>query len=93
MCNLGTFSAVFGDDSAFSSPSFVRVIPAGVKAVSAGGYHSMVLKLDESVWATGSNKYGQFGNIEQTVLQTFVKIAQIGTKIDMVPTTTTPGGD
>ena len=35
---------------------------AGVKAMSAGDYHTMVLKQDDSLWATGDNAYGQLGD-------------------------------
>ena len=35
---------------------------AGATAISAGGRHSLVLKQDFSVWATGDNGYGQLGN-------------------------------
>lgn len=33
-----------------------------VKAVAAGSYHTIILKNDGTLWATGSNSYGQFGN-------------------------------
>ena len=42
--------------------NFVRVWPGEAKAVAAGGSHSMVLKKDGSVWCTGGNAYGQFGD-------------------------------
>ncbi|WP_373331530.1 RCC1 domain-containing protein [Salmonirosea aquatica] len=34
----------------------------GVRAVAAGGYHSLFLKEDGTVWATGFNGYGQLGD-------------------------------
>ncbi|WP_052295815.1 fimbrillin family protein [Parasphaerochaeta coccoides] len=34
----------------------------GVKAVSAGGDHTMILKKDGTLWATGQNTYGQLGD-------------------------------
>ena len=34
----------------------------GAKAIAAGSRHSMVLKEDGSVWATGYNRYGQLGD-------------------------------
>ncbi len=33
-----------------------------VKQVSAGGEHSMILKSDDTLWAVGSNQFGQLGN-------------------------------
>ena len=33
-----------------------------IKQVSAGGYHTMILKTDGSLWACGNNKYGQLGD-------------------------------
>jgi len=35
---------------------------SGVTAVAGGWYHSMALKSDGTVWAWGSNSYGQLGN-------------------------------
>ncbi|AEC01473.1 fimbrillin family protein [Parasphaerochaeta coccoides] len=34
----------------------------GVKEVSAGGSHTMILKKDGTLWATGDNQYGQLGD-------------------------------
>jgi alpha-tubulin suppressor-like RCC1 family protein len=36
-------------------------VMSGVKAVAAGALHSLVLKTDGSLWAFGSNAYGQLG--------------------------------
>ena len=41
------------------SPS---VVHAGATAISAGGFHSMVLKTDGAVCVTGNNDDGQFGD-------------------------------
>ena len=38
------------------------VVHAGAQAIAAGGRHSMVLKTDGTVWATGGNYWGQFGD-------------------------------
>ena len=35
---------------------------AGAKAIAAGRRHSMVLKEDGTVWVTGYNREGQFGD-------------------------------
>ena len=53
-----------GDGSTVDRSTFVRTTMSGVSAlgVTAGGDHSMVLKQDGSVWATGWNQYGQLGD-------------------------------
>ena len=40
----------------------LTLIARDIKAIAAGDHHSMVLKTYGSVWATGSNLYGQFGD-------------------------------
>ena len=45
-----------------SRSNFVQVMSSGAKAVAAGASHSIVLKQDSSVWATGWNMYGQLGD-------------------------------
>ena len=49
----------------------------GAKAVAAGGFHSMILKNDGSIWATGSNQYGQFGDGTTTSRKAFVRLAPV----------------
>ena len=39
------------------------------------GIHSMVLKTDRTVWATGWNKYGQLGDGTTTDKNTFVNVS------------------
>ncbi len=41
------------------------VVESGVKAISAGGNHSLYLSLDGTVYAWGDNKYGQLGDGSQ----------------------------
>ena len=41
---------------------FVQVMGRGAEAVAAGGYHSIVLKQDGTVWSAGWNKHGQLGD-------------------------------
>ena len=38
------------------------MLSTGAKAIAAGGFHSMVLKKDGTVWAMGDNEYGQLGD-------------------------------
>ncbi|AEC01293.1 fimbrillin family protein [Parasphaerochaeta coccoides] len=42
-------------------------VKVGVKSVSAGGYLTMILKTDGTLWATGLNSYGQLG-VGETLL-------------------------
>ena len=61
----------------------LSVVHAGAKAISASFEHSMVLKADGTVWATGLNKYGELGDGTTTERLTFVKVmssGQCGTK-------------
>ncbi len=57
------------------NPVQVNEIPIGggapqpmtnVAQVSSGGTHSMILKKDDSLWAVGSNRFGQLGNNSAT---------------------------
>ena len=48
--------------SPFHKVEFDGVVSNGVKAIAAGEYFSLALKRDGSVWATGSNTYGQLGD-------------------------------
>ena len=43
----------------------VQIFASGVASASAGGDHSLILKTDGSLWATGYNKNGQVGNRQQ----------------------------
>ena len=47
----------------------------GAQAIAAGGLHSMVLKTDGTVWATGRNGYGQLGDDEEIDKETFVEVS------------------
>ena len=78
-----------GDGSKTDRHSFVKVVPSGVKAVAAAGgstpamgthygEHSMLLKKDGSVWATGDNKYGRLGDGTTTQRLSFVKVVPRG---------------
>ena len=72
------------------SPSLVH---ADATAIVAGSYHSMVLKQDGTVWATGRNHFawlmggetaGQLGDGTTTSKQTFVKVVSSGQCVTMV---------
>jgi alpha-tubulin suppressor-like RCC1 family protein len=56
----------FGDGttSAHLSPIEIKIngISGGVSSVSVGGGHTMILKSDGTLWATGYNYYGQLGD-------------------------------
>ena len=45
-----------------SSSAPVRAANDSFVAVSAGGFHSMAIKSDGSLWIWGNNRYGQIGN-------------------------------
>ena len=53
---------------------YLSVVHAGVQAIAGGGMHSMVLKTDGTVWATGRNEYGQLGDGTTSNKHNFVKI-------------------
>ena len=52
----------------------VKVISDGARAIALGGYHSMMVNHDGSIWATGSNKDGQFGDGTTKSERTFVRL-------------------
>ena len=54
--------------------TFVQVISSGVQGVAAGGWHSMIIKHDGSLWATGANIYGQLGDGSTIDRSTYVRV-------------------
>lgn len=56
------------------------VVHAGVKAIAAGSFHSMVIKTDGSVWAAGNNEKGQLGDGDGSKIHrpSFVKVVSPG---------------
>ena len=54
---------------------FVKVMSDSAADVAAGGYHSMVLKQDGSVWTTGWNEYGQLGDGSTAGKLNYVQVA------------------
>ena len=45
-----------------------------VKAASTGGFHSLLIKDDGTVWATGYNYYGQLGTKDRKDRNTWTLI-------------------
>ena len=58
----------------------VRTVAAPTADVSAGSDHSMVLKQDGSVWATGWNEYGQLGDGSTIDRINYRQVVSSGTK-------------
>ena len=50
------------------------VVHAGAQAIAAGWGHSMVLKTDGTVWATGYNGDGRLGDGTTSDKRSFVKV-------------------
>ena len=50
---------------------------AGEKTVVVGFGHNMVIKQDNSVWATGWNLYGQFGYGSINSASTFIRVVTL----------------
>lgn len=46
----------------------------GVQNVSTGLFHTLILKTDNTLWATGSNNGGQFGNGTNTDRNSAVQV-------------------
>ena len=73
-------SGQLGDGSFKAEPTrgFVKVISGGAVAAAACWYHSLVLKNDGSVWATGSNEFGQLGVGTKSNQMSYVKVVSSG---------------
>ena len=54
---------------------------AGEKTVVVGFGHNMVIKQDNSVWATGWNLYGQFGDGSINSASTFIRVAKLSDRM------------
>ena len=69
ICNQGNSLKLWGDNSfgvlglGDENPSFNIAAPniQNVAAVATGIYHTIILKADGTVWAWGSNEFGQLG--------------------------------
>ena len=51
-----------GDRTSRTTATLVSGLPADVRTMAAGAHHSLAITVDGSVWAWGSNAYGQLGN-------------------------------
>ena len=60
--------------------SQIQVVSSGVKAIAGGSRHSMMLKQDGSVWATGYNSYGQLGDGTTTNSAIFMPVITDGVR-------------
>ena len=50
------------------------MLAGDVEAIAAGISHSLLLKTDETVWATGKNDFGQLGDGANDDINTFVQV-------------------
>ena len=57
---------------------YAQVIVNGARVVAAGSLHSVMLKQDGSVWATGYNLYGQLGDGSTTDSNVFKQVISHG---------------
>ena len=58
--------------------TFVQVLSAGARAVTAGALYSLILKQDGTVWAAGDNRSGQLGDGTKTKRPSFVQVVSGG---------------
>lgn len=70
-----------GNGSSFSDPSYVpeMIMPSGCAKVACGGFHTLAIKTDGSLWGWGRNDIGQLGD---GTLTSQVWPVQIGTATD-----------
>lgn len=52
----------FGAWPTYGTNHIEQIVPSGVNGISAGGYHSLFIKSDGSLWAMGANGYGELGD-------------------------------
>jgi alpha-tubulin suppressor-like RCC1 family protein len=73
----------------FTKPEFVDLGFIDISAAGIGGFHSLALKADGSVWATGSNQYGQLGLGTLSTSSTWIPVVnETATKLfDLTPDT------
>jgi alpha-tubulin suppressor-like RCC1 family protein len=66
-----------------STPVNVSGLFTGVVEVEGGGYHSLALKSDGTVWAWGDNLYGQLGDGTNAERKTPVKVSGLTDVVDV----------
>ena len=52
-----------------------QIVASGVTAIAGGGFHSLLLKSDDSLWAMGDNEYGQLGDGTYNIINLPERIA------------------
>lgn len=70
------FNGQLGLGDGADRDSFTEVSGAGsdIAAVAAGNYHTVILKNDGSVWAAGSNYWGQIGFADNADRSNFARV-------------------
>jgi alpha-tubulin suppressor-like RCC1 family protein len=71
----GTGAAAQGATEDRDSFTEVRAAGSDISAVAAGNYHTVILKNDGSVWAAGSNYWGQLGFTDNADRNTFTRLS------------------
>ena len=63
-----------GNGDSFASSFSVVIANPAARGVAAGQYHNMVLNIDGSVWALGSNTFSQLGDGSTATANGFMKV-------------------
>jgi alpha-tubulin suppressor-like RCC1 family protein len=58
----GLGDGIFNTNTPFGTNQPQQIVPGGVTVMSAGGFHSLFVKNDGSLWGMGSDQYGQLGD-------------------------------
>ena len=66
------------DGSKVDRKSFTQVMSSNVVNITAGGYHTMLLKQDGTVWTTGWNERCQLGDGSQQTHLTTYRWSRVG---------------